>query len=170
MGDPAFAAALRLLSRRDYFQLALAGRLRERGFEEREISEAIGRCREAGYLDDERVAQRFVELRALQRGWGPHRLKLELLKRGAPADVAARAAQLPSDIEARALAAALERIERRAPERWWRLHERRARMVSSLVNRGFDVDAAVRAVNRLAAEREQADARDEEYGDSQDIS
>lgn len=170
MADQSFAAALRLLSRRDYFRAALSGRLREKGFDDDEIVAAIRRCEELGYLDDERLARRFVELRAVRRGWGSQRLKLELLKRGAPADVAARASKLAPEEETRALDAALERIERRAPEGWWRLHERRARMVSSLVNRGFDVDAAVRAVARLADEREQAYARDEECRDPHDIS
>ncbi len=170
MGNPAFAAALRLLSRRDYFRAALAERLRDKGFDEDEIAEALRRCQASGYLDDERVAQRFVELRAIRRGWGERRLKLELIKRGAPAGIAVEAARLSPETEALALESALEKLERRAPEGWWHLHERRARMVSSLVNRGFAVDAAIRAVTKLADEREQTDARDEECGDPHDVS
>ncbi len=170
MGDPAFAAALRLLSRRDYFRSALVVRLREQGFGEGEIEEAVDRCEAYGYLDDERVARRFVELRAVRRGWGERRLKLELIKRGAPAEIATEAARLSPRVEVAALRTAVTKIERRAQEGWWRLHERRARMVSSLVNRGFSVEAAIRAITELADEREQAHARNEECGDPHDIS
>ncbi len=170
MTRSAFAEALRLLGRRAFFTAELVSRLRDKGYSGAEVREAVDRCRELGYLDDAAVAARFVELRAVSRGWGPRRLRAELLKRGAPAEVAAEASRLDPETGRRALANALERAERRAPEGWWRLHERRARMVSSLINRGFDTRAAIEAVDRLAAEREKTDhAIDDERGDPHDI-
>lgn len=171
MSDPAFAVALRLLARRDHFCAELAEKLRKREFADEEVDKALRRCVEEGYLDDERVARRFVERRATTKGWGPRRLRLELEKRGAPPDVAAAASDLGEAGEERALAVALQRAELRARSGWWRLHEARGRMISSLVNRGFATDVAVRAVDRLAAERERTDdAPDVQLRDPQDLS
>ena len=164
------ATALRLLGRRGFFRAELEARLKERGFEAGEIVAALRRCDELGYLDDEKLAVRFVELRAVSRGWGRHRLRLELVKRGAPEEIAARVSHLDPEIERRAMRSALRRIERRARNGWWRLHAGWGRMVSSLVSRGFDTEIAFKAVSELAAEREKGDhARDDQCGDPQDI-
>jgi SOS response regulatory protein OraA/RecX len=58
---------------------------------------------------------------------------------------------------------ALRKLEVRAPERWWRDSQRRARMISSLIARGFEADAAISAVTEMAASRENtADALDDQ--------
>ncbi len=150
----AFSKALELLALRDHFRAELEEKLRRRGFSGEEVEGALARCRELGYLDDERAAERFVEISAVRKGWGPRRLEQELLRRGVDRGVAVRAAALDPGRVAEALAAALARAEGRAGPGWWRLPRRRARMVSSLVNRGFDAEDARRAVDRLAAERE----------------
>lgn len=54
--DP-FAAALRLLAARERSTAELAGRLRRKGFAEAAIAAALERCRDLGYLDDERYAR-----------------------------------------------------------------------------------------------------------------
>jgi regulatory protein len=162
MGDPAVGAALKALARRDFFQRELAGRLLAKGFSEEEVERALARCGELGYLDDEGLARRFVEQRAVAKGWGPARLRAELRRRGAPRQVVEDAVAEASALVPEALAVALERIERRAKDGWWQLHGSRARMISSLVGRGFDTDDAYRAVHQLASTREsEHDAFDE---------
>ena len=49
---------------------------------------------------------------------------------------------------------ALKKLEVRAPDGWWRDSQRRARMVSSLIARGFETEVAIAAVDKLAASRE----------------
>jgi regulatory protein len=170
VSDPAFAAALRILARRDHFRSELAEKLRRKELSDDEVEAAVLRCVEEGFVDDERVARRFVERRAIAKGWGPRRLRLELEKRGAPAEVAAAASEVDEESEGEALAVALEKAELRARAGWWRLHGARGRMVSSLVSRGFATGAAVRAVDRLAAEREITDdASDVQFRDPQDV-
>lgn len=167
----AFAKALELLALRDHFRAELAEKLRRRGFAEEEVEAALGRCRELGYLDDERAAERFVEISAVRKGWGPRRLEQELVRRGVERGVAARAAALDPERAAEALETALRRVAGRAAPGWWRLPRGRARMVSSLVNRGFDAEDARRAVDRLAAEKEsQNHAPDDEPRDPSELS
>jgi regulatory protein len=164
--NPALTAAFKLLSRRDHFRRELVDRLEQRGFHVRQIDAAISRCVELDLVDDERLAERFVKHRAVTRGWGPRRLAAELRRRGVDQELVSRVTRLEPGLFDEALQHALDRVERRAPEGWWRLHERRGRMVSSLVNRGFDTDDAYRAVMDLATEREkQLHAIDDQSGD-----
>jgi len=150
----AYQTALDLLSRRDHFRRELADKLRHREFPADQIEAAVKRCEDLGLVDDERVGERFVEVRAATRGWGPHRLVAELQKRGVPRDDAERMATVSPELGEQAMRTALTKLEVRAPERWWRDSQRRARMISSLIARGFTADAAISAVTEMAASRE----------------
>jgi regulatory protein len=150
----AYQTALRLLSRRDHFRLELFEKLRTRDFPAADIEEALDRCQELDLVNDQRVAERFVEVRAADRGWGPHRLSAELRKRGLSLDDAERMSGLSGELAERAMETALRKIELRAPDGWWRDGQRRARMVSSLITRGFEAEVAIAAVEDLAALRE----------------
>ena len=158
----AYQTALDLLSRRDHFRRELVEKLRKRDLPADEIEDSIARCEELGLLNDERVAHRFVEVRAADRGWGPHRLAAELRQRGITADDADRLSDLSEELAADAMRTALRKIEVRAPAGWWRDGQRRARMVSSLITRGFEAEVAIAAVKDLAASRENNHALDDQ--------
>ena len=158
----AYQTALDLLSRRDHFRRELVEKLRTRNFRANEIESAIARCEELDLLNDERVAQRFVEVRAVDRGWGPHRLAAELQRRGLSPDDADRLSRLSGELAGGAMRTALRKIEVRAPAGWWRDGQRRARMVSSLITRGFEAEVAIAAVEDLAASRENNHALDDQ--------
>jgi len=157
MGDPAYAAALKVLARRDHFEAEIAKKLRRKGFEVELIDSALDRCRELDLVNDQRLACRFAEVRSENNGWGPRRISAELRRRGVERNIADEAARLDAKRLRVALATALRRSEIRAPEGWWRLSDRRARMVSSLIARGFEADDAIAAVSHLAASRENND-------------
>jgi len=161
----AYQVALDLISRRDHFRRELETKLTRKDFLRDEIEEALTRCEGLGLLDDEKSAARFVEVRAASRGWGPHRLTAELRQRGVERELAERAAELAPPIAEEAMRTALRRLLVRAPEGWWRDGQRRARMVSSLIGRGFAADDAHAAVAELAAERERNHALDEQPPD-----
>ncbi len=150
----AYQAALGLLSRRDHFRRELEDKLRRRGFSDDDIAAAVARCLGLDLLNDNRVGERFVEVRAATRGWGPHRLAAELKQRGLDAADAERMSRLSDDLAGQAMRTALRKLELRAPDGWWRDGQRRARMLSSLITRGFEADVAIAAVDDLAASRE----------------
>jgi len=166
----AYQAALDLLARRDHFRRELETKLARRDFPPDEIAQALVRCEKLGLLEDERTAQRFVEVRAASRGWGPRRLEAELLQRGVARDLAENVAKLPPELAEEAMRTALRRLLSRAPAGWWRDGQRRARMVSSLIGRGFAADDAYAAISELAAERENDHAPDEQPPDPIGIS
>lgn len=56
-GSEAYATALRLLTGRDYSVSRLRRKLGQRGFPEELIDQAVVRCQELGYLDDQRYAR-----------------------------------------------------------------------------------------------------------------
>jgi regulatory protein len=158
-----YQIALDLLSRRDHFRRELVEKLQKRNRPAAEIEVAVERCAELDLVNDERIGERFVEVRAADRGWGPHRLAAELRQRGIAAGDAERLSSLSDELAAAAMATALRKLEVRAPGQWWRDGQRRARMVSSLITRGFEVEVAIAAVDELAASREnQNDALDDQ--------
>ena len=158
----AYETALDLLSRRDHFRHELVEKLRARNFLANEIEDSIARCEQLDLLNDQRVAHRFVEVRAADRGWGPHRLAAELRQRGLSAEDAERLSDLSEELAADAMRTALRKLEVRAPAGWWRDGQRRARMVSSLITRGFEAEVAIAAVDDLAASREMNHALDDQ--------
>jgi len=76
------AFALNLLSRRDHSEAELRRKLAPKGFSAEEMDTAMGRLRDAGYLNDKRFARSFAESSIRNgRGYG-FRLRLELSRRG----------------------------------------------------------------------------------------
>ena len=87
----AYAAALRLLTRRGYAEAELSGRLRDKGYSAEEADAALARCRDLGYLNDAHFAQqRALALLRNGRAVG-RRARLDLRQRGIDDDLAVAA-------------------------------------------------------------------------------
>ena len=82
----ALAAGLRLLARRAHSCLELRRKLSRRGYEEDDISDAVARLTELGYLDDASFAAGHVRRRSVTRG--PLALSAELALKGVDRDMA----------------------------------------------------------------------------------
>lgn len=79
--DP-FAAALKVLTRCDRSEAELRDKLKQFGFTLSAIDEAVEKCHEYNYLNDERYAlERARSLMRSGRGVG-HKIRLELRRRG----------------------------------------------------------------------------------------
>lgn len=74
-------AALRLLTYRDRSAKEVETRLRGAGFDPALIAPVIAWLHGLGYLDDRRFARRYV-LEKARTGWGPHRIRAELARKG----------------------------------------------------------------------------------------
>ncbi len=85
----AMASALRILARRDATTSGLSRKLRDKGIAASLVDKTLARLQEAGYLDDRRFARHWAESAIRNgRGFGP-RLRLDLARRGVPADIVA---------------------------------------------------------------------------------
>lgn len=144
--ERALRYALNLLSRRDWGRAELRGRLERKPIPEDVREDVLARLDEWGYLDDARVAQAVVRLKGEARGWLA--LRRELERRGVP-EAERDAALAPLD-EAQQADAAAALLRKHA----WRFdsgdaRKDRAKAARFLARRGFDGDAARRAVDAV---------------------
>ncbi len=119
-------------------------------FDEAVAARTVARLHELGYLDDAAYARAYVEARFRSRGYGPQRLRTELLRRGVA----------PPLIEAVLDGALgqedmLEAARSHAAKRWPRLaaeadpRKRRKKLSEYLLRRGFSYETARRVVEEL---------------------
>lgn len=148
-----YGKAVQLLASRPHFRRELQAKLAKRDFSPEEISEALDRLAQRGYLDDSKTAVAFVEQRLSRGSEGRLRLKAELEKRGAPREAidAALATLVPEDD--------LEPA-REAADRWARLHPRGkpASLAQHLARKGF----SRRAIFAVLRQRPGAEGAGEE--------
>ena len=76
-----YAAALKMLIRREHSQLELSNKLNLKGFDEVDIKHSINLLIKEKYQSDERFSEAFILMRYNQ-GKGPVIISLELKKRG----------------------------------------------------------------------------------------
>jgi regulatory protein len=134
----AYLAALRILTRCARSEADLRHRLQRRNLGELAIEKALQRCRELGYLDDQKFARDTArQLQVSGRAVG-RRLQLELLRRGVPRELAASAAEAAeNECDQRRLL--VELLQRRYPgfdPQHASIQEKR-RLVSYFQRRGF---------------------------------
>jgi regulatory protein len=101
--DAAYAAALRLLARREHSSVELRRKLEQRGFAAPLVTSAINRLQGDGYLSEERFAQALARHRADQ-GYGELRIHAELAQHDVESSTVERAlVELDADWVERAL-------------------------------------------------------------------
>jgi regulatory protein len=138
VSEAAFRAVVDALARRDLTADELESRLARAGFEPDACADAIARAREAGYLDDGRVAVERVRVLA-QRGASDHAIRVELERRGVPAEaVHAALDSVPSEADR---AAGLVRKLGGGP-----------RAARALVRKGYPQDVVARVLGLPVAE------------------
>jgi len=141
------AVAVRLLARREHSERELAHKLAQRGHEERVIAAVLASLAEQGLISDARFVQEYVRSRS-SRGYGPVRIRAELLRRGV--DEALIAPYLPDEpFWLKQLRSVHQkRFGSDPPET---LHER-ARRTRYLLNRGFTATQIRRVLGASEAE------------------
>lgn len=154
-GDEAMAAAkeaaLRMLDRQDRSVGECRDKLRERGFNDDAIEQALDRLVETNLLNDERYARMLVRTRHRERGLVGRALLEQLRKKKIPADLIDRAMtevdEATTDEVARELVARRVRsmpdIDREKKFR---------RLVSMLARKGYSPSVAISVVNRVLDE------------------
>ena len=124
-----------LLARRDFGSAELAGRLRERGYDEPTVATLIASLLERRVLDDARFAMHFVAYRA-GRGQGPARIRRELGDLDVDSTLADEAVAAGPDWLALARDVRRRRFGPEAPEDW----AEKSRQARFLQYRGFSND------------------------------
>ncbi len=133
------AVAMDLLSRREHTRRQLFDKLRSRGFDESEISEALERLAGEGLQSDERFAEAWVYQRS-QKGYGPLRIRRELAERGVADALIETALETGFDWDASMRAQRQRRFGTALPDDY----RERMKQARYLQNRGFSADAVMR--------------------------
>lgn len=148
----AMDAALRILGVRDHSVAEMEGKLRSRGFEEKEISTTVDQLLDYGYLDDEKFAQLLARSNS---ALGRRGLRAQMTKRGIAPDVWRPIVDVIDDEEeyVRALDAAhkhtsMQRILTTERKVWQR------RLSGYLARRGFSMQIVYSVCAALQAEAE----------------
>lgn len=143
--DAAYAAALRLLARREHSAFELRRKLEQRGFTASRITGAISRLQDESYLCDERFAGALTRHR-VDQGYGELRIRAELAQHGLERSAVDRAlAELNVDWVGRALLQARRHFPG-SPESDADV----ARILRHLIQRGFPAGVARRALANWA--------------------
>jgi regulatory protein len=135
-----FAAALRVLARRDHSCTELSGKLADRGFPREHIQWAVDRCLHFHYLDDERFAGAYIE-HLRRKGYGCHRIRHMLVTKGVAHDIISTClAPYCSDaVQFRDCHKAM--AKKRPTGRWGKDAARaKAKLFRFLISRGFPPD------------------------------
>ncbi len=150
--------ALALLTRRDHSEAELRKKLRAKEHDAAAIDVVVARCKEWGYLDDERLARHLVNDAINLKRLGPARIKQKLGALGIDKDVAREAVShaeddAPSPVEQALGALATKRRS------YARLDQEtaRRRMYGFLQRRGFNFDTVRAAVEQFERELRDAD-------------
>jgi regulatory protein len=148
--NDAFNAALRLLKTRERSEKELTSRLQRKGFDGGEISSAIDRCRDYGYVDDARFARcKARQLLSCGRAVGG-RLRRELQLAGVGEELAEHTlAELKEDFNEETLLAEL--LDRRfASFDYTQADDReKRRVVNYFLRRGFALAAILEQLKKL---------------------
>jgi regulatory protein len=151
-------AAFDLLARKAWSARELTSRLKRRGAPDEIARAVVAELASRGYVDDASFARFWAESRARGRRVGSRRLRLELLQKGIPRDVAAAAVAAAFE-EAPEAERCLEAGRRRLPALLRAGRERAApRLRDYLVRRGYPPSVVMRTVARLTGTRPDGDA------------
>ena len=132
-------AAMDLLSRREHSRQQLSEKLRVRGYDPEDIERTLDRLAAEGLQSDRRFAEAWVYQRS-QKGYGPLRIRRELLERGVPEALARDALEVDFDWQA----SMQEQRRRRFGEALPEDYRERMKQARFLQNRGFSADAVMR--------------------------
>lgn len=149
------AKALHYLGYRARTEHEVRQKLRRSGFGEEVVERVVERLHSLEYLDDDAYARDYVRARFSNKGYGPRRIRSELVRRGVGRrliDTALEEVFRSADTHA----AAREQAEKR----WPRLageadpYKRRKKLSSFLLRRGFSYDTIARVVEELEQEEQ----------------
>lgn len=147
--------AFKLLAMADRTVKEVRSKLEGKGFSEDVVDATVAEMVSLGYLDDAKLAARFAEKCAEERGIGPTRISAELLRRGVAGSVVDQVLSHAFEGEKEsevALVVARTWAERHGVAELLRSDERcaaRRRLYGFLARRGFSSEAIERALRRV---------------------
>lgn len=138
----AFDAAVMYITYRDRTVKELRGRLREKGYDDFEIEEAVEKLCDYGYLNDERYARLYISCNADKKGL--RRIKSELRQKGIDCTLMT---ELSEDMDVDEIYAIEQMLTRRYEGINLEDERERRRLYAFFSRRGFSYENINKAVN-----------------------
>ncbi|KDM92606.1 recombination regulator RecX [Photobacterium galatheae] len=129
-------AAVGYLSRRDHAERELQRKLKQRGYSDPEVSEAIAYCQDYNWLDDARYAAMAIRS-GLAKGWGKLRIQQEMKMKGVH-ELCIRQALDEADVDWYEQAKSV--AQRKFGDAPMETPKEKARRLRFMQSRGFDFD------------------------------
>jgi SOS response regulatory protein OraA/RecX len=145
--NPAFAAAVKLLSVKRLTKVQLAQKLRDRAYAGDAIEKAVAECERRKFVDDRTYAQLYVKGVLERKAIGRLRLMQDLLGRGIDADLVREVLDDTDENEDERIDRALANLEATRPQDGYGQLGRR------LERLGFGAPSIARALRRRAQSR-----------------
>lgn len=145
----AFDWSLRKLAARGRSEWELRSGLRQAGYEAEEVDEAVARCAEYGYVDDEVFAGEWVRQRRAVKHVSLQRLRQELSRKGIPGPMQDRVLESLDD-DACHIQSLLEGRFRRVAG--LPVDKQKRLLVSFLARRGYGFSQSVPAVDAFLSD------------------
>ncbi|WP_153504905.1 regulatory protein RecX [Cumulibacter manganitolerans] len=158
--EHAFGYCLRRLTSAARTEHDLAGKLRERGYEDGVVDAVLGRLRRLGYVDDAQFADQWVRSRSRSKALAAPMLRQELRRKGVDEELIEAALRdgVDSDDDARALALLRRKLPGVLPAERSELDRLKRRLGGMLARKGYDgarvwrlVDAALSETGQVAS-------------------
>ena len=137
--------ALRTLTGGTYSYRGLSAKMRQKGFSDEAVNDALAVVHRKGIIDEELQSSETAEKMARSKHRGPARIKAELQKKGYSAEVSSRAADsVPREIYGEVLRAALmAKCRGGVPTD----KAERDKVIASLVRLGFSAGNIIKMMN-----------------------
>jgi regulatory protein len=84
--DRIWNIALGLLGRRSHTAFELERKLLQRGFDKKIVCKIVSKCSQLQFIDD-KISGRLYLSELIRRGYGPHRIRYELVQKGVGNDL-----------------------------------------------------------------------------------
>ncbi|MCY3594566.1 MAG: RecX family transcriptional regulator [Bacteroidetes bacterium] len=133
-------------------------RLRERGFSDHEIDHTMGDLQDLGYIDDRKYAMEYATARFNHKGYGPERIRRELIADGVSHDDISEAIKATINPEAFA-ARAKSMVERFQTRVQGTFPERKKKLITYLTRRGYGYIMASEFVQEVLSQSESSKNR-----------
>jgi regulatory protein len=147
------AKAFRLLTLRAHSEKELRAKLRAGGFADEVVEQAVGRCRELGYLNDEAFARQRARMLAVSRLSGDRLIALDLRERGIDAGIAARAiAEVRGELDEEEAARRLLRKRTGGRPIDGLTDREKARVARGLMGKGFPAGLILKTLKKTEEE------------------
>jgi len=138
MIDDILKYALRLLSKKDYFESEMRNKLVKKFEDDDGVEEVIKKLKDLKYIDDNRVTEQFIKSQ-LRKGYGQYLIKKKLMEKGVDISISEIGAYLSEE----------EDLKRRITEKLHKYHNDYEKTVAYFYRKGYPYNLIKRLLSEV---------------------